>query len=43
MENNVAEVLTNDWGFWKDATENYNKIKKFSEKYWKEEQSTRMI
>lgn len=33
----IAEVLANDWGFWKDATENLDKVKKFSEKYWKEE------
>jgi len=33
----IAEVLANDWGFWKDATENFDKVKKFSEKYWKEE------
>ena len=35
--NNIAEALANDWGFWKDTTENFNKIKKFSEQYWKEE------
>ncbi len=33
----IAEVLANDWGFWKDATENLDKVKKFSERYWKEE------
>jgi len=32
----IAEVLANDWGFWKDVTENLDKVKKFSEKYWKE-------
>ena len=24
----IAEVLANDWGFWKDATENLEKVKK---------------
>ena len=33
----IAQVLADDWGFWKDATENFQKVKSFTEKYWNEE------
>jgi hypothetical protein len=33
----IAQVLADDWGFWKDATDNLQKVKSFCEKYWKEE------
>jgi hypothetical protein len=33
----IVDVLADDWGFWKDATENLEKVKNFSEKYRNEE------
>jgi len=33
----IAEVLADDWGFWKDATENFRKVKGYTEIYNKEQ------
>jgi hypothetical protein len=32
----IAKVLADDWGFWYDATNNLNKVKHFTEKYYSE-------
>lgn len=32
----IAEVLARDWGFWYDATNNLNKVKNFTEKFYNE-------
>jgi len=32
----VAKVLADDWGFWYDATNNLNKVKHFTEKFFSE-------